>query len=366
MPEKQPKAKAKTKAREKAPEAVATPNTKLDLPVSFKSTEEIGVSDKLIEQVIGQDTAVDLMRKAAVQKRNVLLIGVPGIGKSMLAQAMAEILPVSRLYDILIYPNEEDPNNPRVRVVQQGEGKQILNQTRLEAKKQEDNMRLLSLLFPIGWFLLSYLAWTFGWISDIIYAATLILGGMLMFGFAIGTQMNRPSVKLTPKLLVDNLARKVAPFAEGTGARSGSLLGDVRHDPLQCHYGFNMLYIRQLGKNGFEMQEKTFIELWENLYSKYKNEIIRNEKGHEAFHLHDEDKIYTLGEKNGKTVWSRVLSLNRQPFEGQLVDIRVGENVSSFTPEHNVVLPKGGRKEAGKLSFFDKLLQVDIPKILAR
>lgn len=207
--------------------------SELEIPLRFKSTEEVDVPSSLVEQVIGQEKATEIIRKAAAQKRNVLLIGVPGIGKSMLAQAMSEILPVSRLYDVLMYPNEEDQNNPRVRVVRAGEGKQIIYRTRLEAQKAEDNMRLMGMLFPIGWFLVSYIAWALGWVPDVVYAATLILGGLLIFGFAVGTQMNRPSVKQTPKLLIDNFARKIAPFAEATGARAGALLGDVRHDPLQ-------------------------------------------------------------------------------------------------------------------------------------
>ncbi len=214
------------------PKAVPFPLPK-GVTKDFESTADIPVPKPLIGQVIGQEKATELIKKAAAQKRNVLLVGLPGTGKSLLAQAMAELLPVQQLHDTLVYPNDVDPNNPKVRTVRAGEGARIVNELRLEAKAQDDNLRLLGFLLPFAWFVLTSVIWNLGWIPDVVYSATLILGGFIMVGFALGGQMRVKSGAAAPKLLVDNQGKKVAPFLEGTGSRAGALLGDVRHDPLQ-------------------------------------------------------------------------------------------------------------------------------------
>ena len=66
--------------------------SKMKAKLSVKSTAEIKVPVKIVDQVIGQEKAVQIIKKAARQKRNVLLIGTPGTGKSMLAQAMSELM----------------------------------------------------------------------------------------------------------------------------------------------------------------------------------------------------------------------------------------------------------------------------------
>ena len=68
---------------------------------SYKSSGDIEVPERIIDQIIGQEEAVETVIKAARQRRNVLLIGEPGIGKSMLAKGMAELLPPEELQDIL-------------------------------------------------------------------------------------------------------------------------------------------------------------------------------------------------------------------------------------------------------------------------
>ena len=204
--------------------------------LKFKSTADLKIPSPIIDQVIGQEEAVKLIKKAAQQRRHVLLIGEPGTGKSMLGLALAELLPMEKLTDIISFPNPNDDNMPLIRTVPAGQGRDLVVKARMQGLAMLKNQNIIFFIVILVATLLPYLMWKAKKISDIIYAASLIGGIALVGVFVLSINLGRRGVEQkvkVPKVIVDNYKKKQAPFNDATGAHAGALLGDVLHDPFQ-------------------------------------------------------------------------------------------------------------------------------------
>ncbi len=225
----------------------------------FNTTDEIKIPEKMIDQVIGQQNAVSIMRKAAKQHRNVLLIGEPGVGKTMLAQGIAELLPAADLVDVLVYKNPNDENRPIIKSVKtypqpqepgkplgDGQGRQTVQKEKMKsridpAKGGRSSVIPIIVILVAVLFIVSFSSLLSG--NELLVLGALILG-ILIFGsmaLFVGSIKRVGGIlpgggmfdSNEPKLIVDNTGMNHAPFVDATGSRAGAIFGDVRHDPLQ-------------------------------------------------------------------------------------------------------------------------------------
>ncbi|HKM14032.1 MAG TPA: ATP-dependent protease LonB [Candidatus Methanomethylophilaceae archaeon] len=197
---------------------------------TFTSTEDMEIPEKIADRVIGQDDAVQVMKKAASQKRHVMLIGEPGTGKSMLANSMVEYLSKEDLQDVVSYHNPEDFNEPRIRALPAGKGKAIVAEQKAHAaaiKNQKSSMYIYVSIFIM---ILGLMGSIFFGNWTIMFIALFSVFIILLF---LRNPNQRNEVAIVPKVIVGHTPGEMPPFIDATGAHAGALLGDVRHDPFQ-------------------------------------------------------------------------------------------------------------------------------------
>lgn len=90
-------------------------NMKKEFLKDFETTEDILIPKDPLERVIGHEDIIKFVKIAAKQRRNLLLVGPPGIGKSLIAQAISFHL-VEPQEEVTVVHNPERPERPFVEV----------------------------------------------------------------------------------------------------------------------------------------------------------------------------------------------------------------------------------------------------------
>ncbi|MCM8532587.1 MAG: AAA family ATPase [Lentisphaeraceae bacterium] len=197
--------------------------------LQVQSTEDVKVPDRLIDQIVGQDRAVDIVRLAAKQRRFLFIVGEPGTGKSMLGQAVAEILDDPQLNDIVALENKSENFLPEIKTLKAGEGDSLLEKSRELRQKESISERFILWTLAAATLLLGlYFA-----IRDNAPVYLLSAAFVLFIIWQVLKKGFGKKDKQVPKVLVSNKAKSQAPFIDATGSQAGALLGDVRHDPYQ-------------------------------------------------------------------------------------------------------------------------------------
>lgn len=201
---------------------------------TYASTSDVKVPEDLLEQVIGQEEAVRIVRQSALSRRHLLLVGEPGTGKSMLGKALAHHLPSSQFEDIVAYSNPSEPTRPIIRLLPPGTAPAQAAREKMSLSISGRTLVLATAAltgFGVIWWTNSYYTTVHGPLVAAIYTTLAALIISILFGLV--ALKWKPDASSHCVVLLSRKAEDGAPFLDGTGAPVASLLGDVQHDPYQ-------------------------------------------------------------------------------------------------------------------------------------
>ena len=86
------------------------------MSLEIETTKDIKIPKDPLDRVIGQDRAVKIAKIASKQRRHLLIVGPPGIGKSMLAQALSLHIP-RPTHQVNVVHNPQNPERPFIEIL---------------------------------------------------------------------------------------------------------------------------------------------------------------------------------------------------------------------------------------------------------
>ncbi|MDP3066002.1 MAG: ATP-binding protein [Methanobacteriaceae archaeon] len=258
-------------------------NMKKEFLGDIENTKDILIPKDPLERVIGHQDIIEFVKIAAKQRRNLLLVGPPGIGKSLIAQAISVHLHEPH-EEITVVHNPERPERPFV---------EVKNKKEMESEKKDLQRAEGDIVNPqdvpemvaerLGFRCANCNSYNNAYQSicpqcgadkySHINARRKHLGDLLGMFEMNSTPVNVPQERVTttrmkngreevviyervdgdkikildqsalekrrelveekPKNIIIPLKRKI--FIQATGASETELLGDVRHDPYGGH-----------------------------------------------------------------------------------------------------------------------------------
>ena len=196
--------------------------------VDFESTADVPIPERLVDQVIGQEAGSVVIKKAAEQRRHMMMIGDPGAGKSMLARSMTDLPKTPwRMFSFTRMKTTKTSREfvPSLLVEQNASSRSRRKPFANSGKNPSECCS--SPLPPSALLLIAALQ------SGDLF--TLLFGGFLssLNSMFIRSRLGAIDNSRIPKVLVKHDTNELPPFVDATATLSGSLLGDVRHDPFQ-------------------------------------------------------------------------------------------------------------------------------------
>jgi ATP-dependent Lon protease len=86
-----------------------------NIMMEFDTTKQVVIPKDPFERIIGQPEAVAIAKMVPYQRRHLLLVGPPGTGKSMIAQAISSVMPKPK-FEISVLDNPENPERPIIEI----------------------------------------------------------------------------------------------------------------------------------------------------------------------------------------------------------------------------------------------------------
>ena len=211
--------------------------------VEFKTTDELPEpSPRLIDQIIGQDEALKIVLSAIKNKRHALLLGDPGVGKSMMVKAVGDLVEKSASdfspYTLVAKPNLKNSEKPLVETIE-GEYKEEVETAKPSMVKNPPSFITLILFMIAFTAITSYIMrglpeekmlGVIAMTSIVAFALAFVMVFMTIFGATKGQMAGAVNpLDLKPVVLYECKKR---PLVRASAYNITKLLGDIKHCPL--------------------------------------------------------------------------------------------------------------------------------------